>query len=142
MNKHNVNIEDKSLKENKGGFQMPDNYFEDFESVIMEKIEEEPGKKNRKVIGLKPALMALLPVAAVLVLGYFLFVNNSGQTENDIFTNELSWDKYASFDETWIVSELAIFEEEAITDMDDEIEFLINEGVTTSEIIEVYKELP
>lgn len=142
MDKMNINTEEKSLKENKGGFQMPENYLDNFETAMLKKVEEGEKRKKGITIGLKPALIALAPIAAVLILGYFLFINDSGQIENDIFTNELSWDEYAGFDETWIINELAGFEEEATTDLDDEIDFLINEGVTTHEIIEVYKELP
>lgn len=140
MDNRDININEKSLKENKSGFLIPENYLNDFESKILSKIGEEPKQEKAKVIGLKSVLVTMLPVAAILVLGYFLFVQNSGQNDNDLVTNELSWDEYASFDESWIVNELSELKDEQDSDLDLEIEFLIEEGVTTNEIIEYYKE--
>lgn len=142
MNKDKLHIDDKSLKDDKGGFQLPKDYLQDFESKMLSKIEEETTKEETNIIQLKPVLLALIPFAAILVLAYFLFIKDSNQTENDIFNSELSWDEYASFDESWILSELEEFEDESDTDLDAEIDFLIAEGVTTNEIIEIYKEIP
>lgn len=142
MNKDKQYMDDKSLKENNGGFQMPENYLQDFESNMLSKIEEEYSQEKSKVISLKPILMTLVPVAAILVLAYFLFINNSNQTEKEIFTSELSWDEYASFDENWIAEELSDLDQEQESDLDTEIDFLLEDGITTNEIIEIYKETP
>jgi hypothetical protein len=142
MNKDKLHIDDKSLKDDKGGFQLPQDYLQNFESKMLSKIEEEIIKEKTYAIQLKPILMALIPTAAILVLAYFLFIENSNQTENDIINSELSWDEYASFDESWILIELEEFEDESDADLDAEIDFLIAEGVTTSEIIEIYSEQP
>lgn len=142
MNKDKQYMDDKSLKENNGGFQMPENYLQDFESNMLSKIEEEYSQEKSKVISLRPILMTLVPVAAILVLAYFLFINNSNQTEKEIFTSELSWDEYASFDENWIAEELSDLDKEQESDLDTEIDFLLEDGITTNEIIEIYKETP
>lgn len=142
MKDKNIIIDDKSLNENKGGFQMPENYLKDFGSKMLHKIEEEPIQNKHKLFRLNSVYMALVPIAAVLILGFFLFVNNSNDTDYDLFNSELSWDEYASFDESWIVDELMIFEDEPISNYDMEVDFLIDEGITTNEIIEVFKELP
>lgn len=142
MNKDKQYMDDKSLKENNGGFQMPENYLQDFESNMLSKIEEEYSQEKSKVISLRPILMTLVPVAAILVLAYFLFINNSNQTEKEIFTSELSWDEYASFDENWIAEELSDLDQEQESDLDTEIDFLLEDGITTNEIIEIYKETP
>lgn len=142
MNNDKQYMDDKSLKENNGGFQMPENYLQDFESNMLSKIEEEYSQEKSKVISLRPILMTLVPVAAILVLAYFLFINNSNQTEKEIFTSELSWDEYASFDENWIAEELSDLDQEQESDLDTEIDFLLEDGITTNEIIEIYKETP
>lgn len=142
MNNKNININNKSLKDKQGGFKMPENYLKDFELKILKEIEDEPSLKKGRLIGFKSVLVALGPIAAILVLGYFLFINNSSEIEYDILSNELSWDEYAGFDESLIINELAVLDEESVSDLDNEIDFLINEGVTNNEIIEIYKELP
>jgi len=142
MKKRNINMEDKSLKENRGGFRIPDHFLNDFESDILNKIKAESRQDKGKLIRLKPVLMTLLPAAAVLILGYFLLIENDRQSQPDTIVAELSWDDYASFDETWIAEELSNLEDNQESDFDAEINFLLEDGITTNEIIEIYKETP
>jgi len=142
MKTNKINTQDKILKENQSGFQMPDNYLNDFELRMLSRIEEESVIKKGRVIRFKSVLLSLIPAAAVLILGYFLLINNSTQTDTEIITNELSWDEYASFDETWIADELSELDQDQESDLDAEIDFLLEEGITTNEIIEIYQETP
>jgi len=133
--------DNESLKESKGGFRMPENYLADFETHMMQKVKETPVEKKAKLIGLKSILMAALPIAAMLVLGYFLLFNPLSTNENDLIESELSWDEYASFDEDWIAEELAVLDDQD-TELDTEINYLLDEGITNNEIIEAYNEIP
>jgi hypothetical protein len=133
--------DNESLKENNGGFRMPENYLADFESRMLQAVKQTPVKKEAKLIGLKSILMAALPIAAMLVLGYFLLFNPLSTNQNDIIESELSWDEYASFDEDWITEELAVLDDQDIY-LETEINYLLDEGVTNNEIIEVYNEIP
>lgn len=129
------------LKESKGGFRMPENYLADFENRMMQKVRKTPTEKKAKRIGLKSILLAAMPIAAMLVLGYFLFLNPLSNNENDLVESELSWDEYASFDEEWITEELAVLDENQ-TDLNTEINYLLDEGITNNEILEAYNEIP
>jgi hypothetical protein len=149
MSLENENKLTKDLKENRGGFQIPENYLDGFNSEIMKKIQkfDEPESKmsseSRKIVRFQQALKILLPLAAILLMSYFLFYDNANLNDGDVLSNEMSWDEFAIFDESWIVSELSDIETESdTTAYDSEIDFLLADGVTTSEIIEVYNELP
>ncbi len=141
MEKDKKYIKDNSLKERKGGFQIPENYMDDFESHILQKLGDLNEVPKSGIINLKTILLASIPIAAMLVLGYFLFLNSSIKKDNNLIESELRWDEYASFEEDWITEELAVVEDQE-TDMDLEINYLLEEGVTNIEIIEAYNEIP
>lgn len=129
------------LKENRGGFQIPQNYLEDFDNRLMQKISIDARPKKTKVISYKKWAAILFPFAAILLLGYLL-IDQTSKSGSEYMYSEISWDEYAGFDETWITEELASLDFEDESQMDAEINFLLDDGITTSEILDVYRQEP
>jgi hypothetical protein len=140
---NNNKLNNKAIKKNRGGFRVPENYLDIFDSYMLKKIEEDLIPEKTVGFSLKKTLWALIPLAAILVLGYFIFVNTTHQNENNSSSSELSWDEHAGFEETWIINELADLEQESdtLSDLNVQIDYLIDEGVTSNEIWEVYEEM-
>jgi hypothetical protein len=141
MNDHK-DIWSDDLKNQKGGFKMPENYLSDFEDKMMNEISDSEKEKKSNIVQLKPILISVLSSAAILMLAYFLFFNTSSTLDSETQNIELNWDEYASFDESWIKEELASLEIEEESEFDPDIDYLLSQGVTNAEIIESYEFLP
>lgn len=152
MENKNQHIDQSSLKENKGGFKMPENYLDNFEATILNKIsEEELVEKEIVKIDFKKWLYLSIPVAAALIIGLFVIFGETNIDDDAVILeeNELMWDQYAMFDESWIVDELAelsLSENQTTNEedewMEEDIDFLLAQGITELEIINEIKELP
>jgi len=130
------------LKNNAGGFRMPVDFLDNFESDILQKIhEKDVPKKLRPII--RARWMAIgLSIAASLLLGMFFMARQENSSSLQEFS-ELDWDLYAGFEESWIVQELSTTDELVSEDeyaMD--INMLMYAGITNDEIMEAFQELP
>jgi len=65
------------------GFKIPDNYFENFQANVMEKISKEPVARETKIISLfRKRKTALMAVAAVLTLALIVPAIYKASTKN------------------------------------------------------------
>lgn len=134
--KKNINIWDQDLKKKTGGFEVPANYFEDVEDEILNKIKAIPVTNKSKTIPLKSWMVYGMTIAASILILIFVWQNNGDFTSLDSWT-ELEWDQMAVFEESWILEELG---DDVEDESYEEIDFLLAQGVTNDEILEVFKE--
>lgn len=132
----NINIWDQDLKKNAGGFQVPGNYFNNVEADILTKINTIPKASKNKVISLKSWVIYGLSIAASMMIFLLVWQNHENSTSFSDWT-ELEWDQVAIFEESWILEELG----DEVEDISyEEIDFLLAQGVTNEEILEVFME--
>lgn len=139
--KDNIENWKDNLKANSSGFVVPSPYFDSLEDRIMNKVEKLKTPENKKNTNLNNWLFIGVSVAALLLLSVFVFTPEKSISFNGFLQQEtsvLEWDQYAMFEESWIVEELE--QEFTIQDdmvyQEDDIDFLIDEGITNNEIIE------
>lgn len=139
--KDNIENWKDNLKANSSGFVVPSPYFDSLEDRIMNKVEKLKTPENKKNTNWNNWLFIGVSVAALLLLSVFIFTPEKSISFNGFLQQEtsvLEWDQYAMFEESWIVEEL----EQEFTIQDDlvyqeeDIDFLIDEGITNNEIIE------
>jgi len=136
--KKNINIWENDFRRNNAGFKTPDSFLEDFEDKMMHAISVETQKTSTSIIPIRSWLTYAVSAAAIIVLGLFVWTGRQSDQSLDQFS-ELDWDQVALFDESWILEELNL--EEAIEETyDEEIDYLLAQGVTNEEILEVYQE--
>lgn len=140
-NNNKINLLDPNLKNNQGGFGVPENYFENFDDKLMQKIQNSsktPNKSNKRNIYRWVSIG--LSAAAILTIAFFN-TKPQNQTVPATEATELSWDQYASFDESWILQELAETDDET-DELSTEIDILMDYGVTGDEVIEAISQMP
>lgn len=135
-------MNESELKNNAGGFRMPVDFLDNFESDILQKIQEEGKPKKSRPIFRSTWMAIGLSIAASLLIGMFFIARQENSKSLQEFS-ELDWDQYAGFEESWIVQELSTTNEVATEDeyaMD--INMLMYAGITNDEIMEAFQELP
>ena len=96
----------------KHGFEVPDNYFNDFHNKIMKKIENENENENENQ-KYKPSILflkKLMPAAAILLLGLISFYIVKSETTKTNTTNQNVVFYIADFDEDIYDDEIIIDE--------------------------------
>lgn len=136
--KENISIEDLDFKKNQSGFKSPEGFLDGFEDRMMQSILKEENARSKKTIPLKSWFLYGATVAASIVLGFAIW-NFVDQSNTEYQFSEIEWDQVASFDESWILEELMV-DDESLEDSYEEIDFLIAQGVTNDEILEVFEE--
>ena len=145
MNKENISFWQNDLKKKSGGFSMPPSYFDDFDEQLMDVISNQNSDNQTKEIKVfYNWLYAAVAVAAILTISVFLFSPNHSNNFDALLQAEtaaVDIDQFAVFEESWIIEEL---ENSDLIDEDtetlDEIDFLLIDGITTNEIMEIIAE--
>jgi len=136
--KKNINIGDTDFKKNQSGFKSPEGFLEGFEDRMMQSILNEEKPPLKKTIALRSWLLYGASVAASIVLGLTIW-NFANQGDTEYQFSEMDWDQVALFDESWILEELNI-DDENLEESYEEIDFLLAQGVTNDEILAVFAE--
>lgn len=138
--KTNKNIEDwkKELENDKSGFQTPKAYFDDLENDILSKTVNSKSTSRPRIFHFNSLLSIGLSTAAAIIIALVLwYPNEELPTFDHDYLDDL--EQYAYFEEDWIAEEvqnLEIDEEDLI--MNNEIENLLSDGVTSDEILDIY----
>jgi len=123
------------LKNNHGGFIMPEDYLEGFETDIIQKIEE--SKKRDRMVERVNWFYMSLTAAALLLISLFILPPQDLTDTPVLSVDELNWDQLTSTDETWMIENMASNDVSQNTDLTVEIDFLLDNGVSNEEIIEM-----
>jgi len=133
--KQEIKIFEQKLKNNHDGFIMPEDYLEGFETDIIQKIEE--SKKRVRMIERVNWFYMSLTAAALLLISLFILPPQDLTDTPVLSVDELNWDQLTSTDETWMIENMASNDVSQITDLTVEIDFLLDNGVSNEEIIEM-----
>jgi hypothetical protein len=133
--KQEIKIFEQKLKNNHGGFIMPEDYLEGFETDIIQKIEE--SKKRDRMVERVNWFYMSLTAAALLLISLFILPPQDLTDTPVLSVDELNWDQLTSTDETWMIENMASNDVSQNTDLTVEIDFLLDNGVSNEEIIEM-----
>ncbi len=135
--KENIDIWKDELKNSSTGFQTPEGYFDHLENEILNKTILSAEVPTRKIFSLNTWVTVGIASAAALIIAFVLLLPHS-----DNMPMELAYDyemEYAYEEDDWIAQELGEFD---IDDLDsfvkEEIGFLLEDGVTSDEILAAY----
>ena len=125
------------------GFNVPNNYFETLEDSILDNIEVK--KESVKVINLfsRKQLLYVASIAAVVVLGLFVFNTNSSTSDTDIslalIEEYITSDDYvADLMDTSMLFELAedTIVEESLSNEEEQLLNYLSDDITIDDIFE------
>ena len=125
------------------GFKVPENYFEELEDVIYDQIEVK--KESVKVINLfsRKQLLYVASIAAVVVLGLFVFNTNDNLTDPDVnlalIEEYITSDDYvADLIDTSMLFELAedTIVEESLSNEEKQLLNYLSDDITIDDIFE------
>jgi len=136
--KMNIDIWKEDMKDSSSGFQVPESYFSDLESAILSKTIDTEKKSKTPVFTMNNWVLMTTATAAALMIAFF-FLYPKGEYLPSELAYESEIEQYAYFEEDWIAQEYveASTNEENII-YDAEIDFLIEDGVTNEEILDIY----
>ncbi|NOR87426.1 MAG: hypothetical protein GQ527_07440 [Bacteroidales bacterium] len=132
------NMWEEEFKKNSGGFKMPDNYLDDLDGKILSKISSEKVAAPSRIVHLKRWGIIGLSIAASILFAVFVLLpddSNNGAIMQYSET-ELEWDQYALFEESWIVEELGFVDNGSDVEINEEIDFLVEEDYISDHIID------
>jgi len=138
MNKKgNINNWQEGLKKSTSSFHVPESYFNDLETQILQKTSGAAKKSSGKITSMNSWLAMSISTAAALIIGFILLFPSNRMKDSDLtFFDDL--DQYAGYSDMWIAEEV----KQAELDVDDtslgEIDALLADGVTNEEIINEY----
>lgn len=135
-----INIWNQDLKNKSGGFVIPESYLENLDSLILDKISDDKVIRLKKTSIINHWFIAGISIAASLIIAFFVFTNQEKNQIDYMMASEIEWDQYASFEESWILQELDSISSEQGVDYEDDIDFLLAEGITNDEILDVFQE--
>ena len=126
MTDNNLNID--NFREDENPFRVPSGYFKESRANIMDAIKNEMAEKPVRRLNVKPMLLWISGVAAMLVIGMILFQNLYIKPNSDVqLAQEIEWFINSSGPDldigtlaSYIVDEGITFEEANIDTYDDE----------------------
>ncbi|OYT16892.1 MAG: hypothetical protein B7C24_05490 [Bacteroidetes bacterium 4572_77] len=136
---NNIDFWEKDLKNKSGGFSTPASYFDNLEEKLMERTKQKASPTKSTTIVFNKWIFAGFAIAAMLLVSLIVFKpSNSTITPMNIQEASLvELDQLASFEEEWIFEELQ--DDNSEENNMDEIDFLIDEGITSEEIIDAFE---
>jgi len=136
--KMNIDIWKEDMKGSSSGFQVPESYFSDMENSILGKTIEPEKKSKTPVFTMNSWVLMTMATAAVLMIAFF-FMYPKGEYLPLELAYENEMEQYAYFEEEWIAQEYAeVSRSQDAIAYDAEIDFLIEDGVTNDEILDIY----
>jgi len=135
MKTKKTNFQITDLKE--GAFKVPESYFDDLEKRILSNTVYAERNTLSHSIPIWSQISYSVVSVAVLLVAFFLLTPNTNTKQDgmDFITEELL---YTSYDDAWIAQEMKFDEDYDGSEMNDHISFLLAEGVTNTEILEIY----
>lgn len=128
-------------------FQVPENYFEDFQEGLNKKIHSQSKVPviERRILAFKPYLAAAVLIIIALVSGNLIFKNINERRAEQHLQTEISevveWELYYISEETIleVMNYTGYQEDMPIQDGDDEIiDYLMNEDIPYDELINAF----
>jgi len=118
-------------------FKVPATYFDDLEQQILAKTVNAAFVSPSHSLPLWSQMSYSAVSVAVILVAFLLLTPGSGSNLDgmDFIAEELL---YTSYDDAWMAEEIVFDEDSEDSDIDDHISFLLAEGVTNTEILEVY----
>ena len=136
--KINIDIWKEDMKDSSSGFKVPGSYFNNLENSILSKTSQIDNNSNTKLIQMNKWIMMSMATAAALIIAFFFLYPKGEYLPSEMaYENEI--EQYAFYDEDWIAQELAELstgQEDIASDA--EIDFLLADGVTNDEILDIY----
>ena len=137
--KENIDFWKQDLKNSSATFKTPELYFDDLENKILNKTILAKKAPKTKISLLNTWLRIGVATAAAFIIAFIMFF-----TQNNNAPVELSFEddieQFAYFGDEWIDQELADFpiEENDDSFIIEDIDYLIEDGVTNDEILAFY----
>jgi len=137
--KENINFWKQDLKDSSDTFKTPELYFDDLENKILNKTILAKKAPKTKISLLYTWLTIGLASAAALIIAFIMLFTQNNNTPVE-FSFEDDIEQFAYFGDEWIDQELAdlpIGEDDDSFIIED-IDYLIEDGVTNDEILAFY----
>ena len=135
MKTKKTNFQLTDIKED--AFKVPESYFDDLEKQILSNtVYTEQNPLSHSIQLWSQISYSVVSIAVLLVAFFLLTPNTYTKLDSmDFIAEELL---YTSYDDAWIAQEMMFDDDSDGNDISDHISFLLAEGVTNTEILEVY----
>jgi len=138
-----INI-NKMNRRKDSGFKVPESYFEDLETQILsktiQKIEQVP--QLPVSIWMKSSYAV---ISAAVILIAFMLMKPDAAMDIEGFAYQPSIDLYSDYDEMWIAQEVNLSGDDqgdmgakGESEINEQIDSLLDDGVTNTEILDIY----
>ncbi len=136
--KEDIDIWKDEQKSRSAGFKVPESYFENLEKDILAKTILSTDSTTTKLVILNTWIKVGIASAAALIIAFVLLFPHSNSLPMELaYENDL--EQYAYYEEDWIAQEIDKLEFDDIDSfMEEEINSLIADGVTSNEILDIY----
>ena len=119
------------------GFKVPDSYFDDLEMQILSKTIQDTEQSKPRIVSIWIKSSYAMVSAAVILIAFMLMKPDADAVINtEGFAYELPIELYSDYDELWLAQEIDLGIEDA--ELDGQLNSLLNDGVTNTEILEIY----
>ena len=131
-----TNIKGNKLSGSKdSGFKVPDAYFDDMETQILSKVVYGTEQSKPRIGSLWVKSFYAMVSAAVILIA-FMLLKPSADVDFEAFAYQPPIELYSDYDELWLAQEIDLGIEDA--EFDEQLNSLLNDGVTNTEILDMY----
>jgi len=116
-------------------YKVPESYFDDMEIQILSKTIHGTRQHTPRVVSLWMKSSYAMVSAAVILIAFMLMKPEANMISEG-FAYQSSVELYSDYDELWLSQEIDLSPEDS--EIDEQLNSLLDDGVTNTEILDIY----